>query len=475
MSNEENNSVEALYEMFRDSVLHGRDDNFSEENLIDIFDFAGDNNDDFIRLEVLLKGAAKYPDSDFLNKRKAIFLSGLSNDALRTYFNGNEAYLNDRMWAILRCRAAQPSGKEAEKALREILEMDTDFSEDEEVIQFVSLVRFLQMEDWLIDNLDDVKARAGEMSPTLLFEIARLAESRHQIETGIRLLEQLTMDEPFNLDFWALLAELQSNIEKFDDALTSLDYAKAISPDDGELIALEGYIHLKRNDPEKALSALRQALKIVPDNYPARRNLLEALKLTGNHEEFKLQLKELFADEPSDEMLMMAMLAEYPKRIPDTMAKFYAYNDPDEQTSIKYAGDLCGNGFPESALKFLQWYDENYQLSQGGKFTILELLYLNGKYAVAYDYISNSLKDPVLQPNELPVLGIVASTMLRLGMFRETKQFCDYWIEKLSEQTETPSSMRLIDRGLLSTLNSMAMLLSVNPALTEDQISRVVI
>ncbi len=468
-------SIQAAYDIFRVATLNNEPRDFDEEVLIDIFDYAGDVNDDFVRLEVLTTGARLYPDSNELSKRKAIFLSGISGTALATFVSGKHIYDNDQMWAILKCRAESPTGEDAVKALNAILEIDDTFDDDETILQFVALVRHLQMEDWLIENLASVRAHCSDMVPTLLFEIARLAETKRQVSIGIKLLEELTLTDPFNLDYWGLLAELQCNVGQYQEALVSLDYAKAIAPDDYELPGLEGYILLKTEKPEEAYQCLKLALKRNPDNYSAKRNLLEAAKLTLRNDEYDSLLKEQFRDDPADTSLMLSMAARHPETIAETLGRYYAYNEPDETTAIQHVGELCSNGNQDSALKYLEWYRENYELSQTGGFAILELLYINGKYGLAYDFICNDIKDPTLQPNELPILGIIASTLLRLRMFDNTKRFCNGWINKLKAPKVKNNAFRLINRGLLDTLIDIAALLERTSDPTDAEIDAVVL
>ena len=64
-----------LYERFRHGVMNNDNSEFYDENeLLDIYDFAQDEGDDMVQLYVLLTGARLYPDSDFLDERKAFFL-----------------------------------------------------------------------------------------------------------------------------------------------------------------------------------------------------------------------------------------------------------------------------------------------------------------------------------------------------------------------------------------------------------------
>lgn len=66
-----------LYERFLNGVRDNNNSEFYEEDeLLDIYDYAQDEGDEMVQLYVLLAGARLYPDSDFLDERKAFFPVG---------------------------------------------------------------------------------------------------------------------------------------------------------------------------------------------------------------------------------------------------------------------------------------------------------------------------------------------------------------------------------------------------------------
>ena len=68
-----------LYERFLKGVRDNMNSEFYEEDeLLDIYDYAQDEGDEMVQLYVLLAGARLYPDSDFLDERKAFFLSAIN-------------------------------------------------------------------------------------------------------------------------------------------------------------------------------------------------------------------------------------------------------------------------------------------------------------------------------------------------------------------------------------------------------------
>lgn len=465
-----------LYEQFRRQLSNQSETvYYDEQELVDIFDYAGDVRDDYVRLEVILLGNRLFPDSADLMKRRAVLLSDLSGEALASFVKDNRIAENgDVMWAIFRTRATAPKGEEARNALADIID-NYRLEEDEETIQFVNLVRQLQQEDWLISNLERVK-KSCSYKPTLLYEIARISETPKQMQVSISILEELTMDDPFNTDYWGLLAELQSGSEKYSDALSSLDYAKALSPDDPDLLSLEGYVRLKMSQPAEAFEILSKAIELAPDSYPARRNLLEACKLTEQTDKARQIAAALFAQDPTDSSILLDMLQLYPERTPQILSGFYENNtDEDEATAIERIGQVCIAIGSDVALDYMRWYREHFPVSQTAEFAFLELLYVNKRYDEAKEFILTRFSKLVLEPNEVPIVAIMASTLVRVGDYENALAFCQIWIAKLKQSELKRSAYRLVNRGLIETLHDIESLLRSNPAPTDKQLDDILL
>lgn len=471
----QDDQLETLYERFRDDLTANRDSLYrDEQELVDIFDYAGDVRDDFVRLEVIILGSRLFPDSADLLKRRAILLADLSNDSFSQFMKANKVAETDVMWAIFQCRAYAPKGDEAVKALEGILD-SYRLVEDEETIQFVNLVRELQQEDWMIENVDLIRRRC-DYAPTLLYEIARVAETQSQLKLSIKLLEELTEIDPFNCDYWGLLAELQSATEQFDDSLTSLDYAKALTPDDFELYSLEGYVRLKKGDNDGSIKALQRAIELSPDCYPAMRNLAEAYKQSGMAELAKPIVAKLFEQDPSDAVLLNDMVVQFPEKMAENLSRFYkASGETDEALTMQRIGEICAGGHPAESLAYLRWYRDHFEISQTASFAFLELLYVNGHYEEAYTYIMEHCTKLILEINEIPIVAIIASTLIKLRHFADAREFCKIWIDKLIEPSWGPNAFRLVNRGLLETLKDMVALIENNDNPTDAEIAKVVV
>lgn len=471
-----NNQLEKLYNKFRQELANNDVSiYYDEEDLADIFDYAGDIHDDYVRLEVMLLGNRLFPDSEIMLERRAIWLSYMGNEPLRQFILDHPRTNPSVMWETLRIRANAPYP--ADVAIRELESLLDRFrlEDDESIIQFVSLVRLLEQEEWFSENIDRVRDRC-DYPPTLLFEIARMASNKPQSLEALPLLEDLTELDPFNTDYWGLMAELQSNCEMYEESLASLDYAKALCPDDVELLTIEGFNHLKLNHIDKAIASFKHALDIDPNYFIAKRNLLEAYRISNSNAAERAELvRELFQASPTDTSLLCEMLASFPEEIESTLAHYYANADAEENEAIMHVSELCRSGNDAVALSYLQWYQEAFTLSMQGKMVLIELLYHNGRYQEAYDYLIANLKSPTLSASELPIIAVIVSILLQLHIFDEALHFCEMWLDKLREANIEHNSFHLVNRGLRDILTDVKQLLTISPIPTEEQINRVVL
>ena len=470
---EEINSLETAYKLYRDSLLAGEKLNLDEDDLIDVFDFAGDMSDEFVRLHVILEASHRFPESNGLRLRKAVFLSLLSDEALSDYLNTPEAHKQGQLWAILACRAEMPKGQRADLRLQAIAEMDDDFEEDEAVIQFVALAKHLQRESWLWDNLDYLKKRCAGGLQTLLFEMARLAEGREREQQAIKILEDLTLDHPFYTDYWSLLAELQSNCDLHDDALMSIDYALALAPEDAELYSMKGYILVKAQRYAVAIPVLEKAIKMGASEYSAKRNLIEALRFVDKGSEYRSLLLELQSENPGEQALMLQTICLLGEDIDEVLDRYYDVNGPDTTVLLQHVNELCAENKLPTALRYLEWYKNRFSLPPIPILMLLELYYSAGLYRRAYDLICSELKSFELSGNQLSILCTIASVLIRCGCFEEARDFCERWIDNIDNNVETLAPYKVISRGVSSTLREMVDFLDKNPDPTLEQINQI--
>lgn len=125
--------------------------------------------------------------------------------------------------------------------------------------------------------------------PKLLAELyerlraARSAEAAQPIMTAIEELWRISGSDTVDL----LVARAEHFIEEkdFDLALKILDAAADIAPEDAEVWHQRAVVHLRKQEPERALTDLRRTLNIDPKHYRAMYQLADMLEALGAKKE----------------------------------------------------------------------------------------------------------------------------------------------------------------------------------------------
>lgn len=245
---------------------------YSEDELISIFDFGGDNADDYLRTEALLLGARLYPDSQELLQRRAIFYRGFANHSFDKFIDDNPD-INEPLWEILKLgKTGAPADITAAKLKQYI--HDNRLVSDEEVIQFVQLAADLGLSDWLYENVDLLKSKV-EYLPTLLYELAAAAEIDKRYDLEAEMLEQLTEVDPYCADYWRLLAKIQQQLGNTDEAINSIELALAINPDSVDALAVK--LSLTDTASDDFESTARKIIDLQPDDPDTINTLVAAV------------------------------------------------------------------------------------------------------------------------------------------------------------------------------------------------------
>ena len=240
---------------------------YSEEELLEIFDTAGDMSNDYIQLEALMLGARLYPDSVALTERRAIFLLGFESDAFETFMALHQD-LETPIMELLRMRAFASLNTGNDKDV-DMVNVITDFlnrhqlDSDELVIQFVHTVEELGLHQWLKDNYDAILQKV-DYKPVFYYEVGSIC-TEADVDMGLRALEALTEAEPYSSEYWTMLTAAYLAAERYDDAATAIEYALAINPKD--LPALEKKIEVvEKIAPDKVIDVIEQIISIDPSN-----------------------------------------------------------------------------------------------------------------------------------------------------------------------------------------------------------------
>ncbi len=260
-----------LCRRFRQSLAKPISERFyDEDELVELFDYAGDLNDDYLRMEVLLCGARFYPDSEPLRLRRAIFYNGFESDAEQKFFQDNSG--SGPLWDILRLRYTDLAGEQLVKALDDLLSTYPEF-DDEEIIQLVNVASQLGQLDWVLSRIDAIRAHTT-FPLTLHYEVAVVAEEAGRYDKAVEMLELLTDEDPSNAEQWYMLAQDYDRLERTEDALNAVEFALALLPRHKQMQAFRASLFLKL---ERSLDLAVRELQEIRKEYPDDPELLELL------------------------------------------------------------------------------------------------------------------------------------------------------------------------------------------------------
>jgi len=231
---DESNERRDLYEEFETEVVkNGNTEAFFDENdLVEIFDYASDYDNYIVKMEVLLYGAVHYPKSEALATRRAWLYYSFGDVEATSDLNnrvGSGGVLNRLLDLRARNAGLAMSREKLEETFMDIIS-GTDNFEDEEIIQLTDYAMEVGLSEWLAKNKQLIQSKCS-YPQTFLYEFADRAEESEDLATAAVLFEELTMLEPFTLDFWLRLATVQLNRDDYENALSSAEYALAIDPD----------------------------------------------------------------------------------------------------------------------------------------------------------------------------------------------------------------------------------------------------
>jgi tetratricopeptide (TPR) repeat protein len=226
----------------------GADSWFDEDELLTIFDYAGDIGNDYLRTEALLWGARYFPESKALLERRGVLYSDvLGNEAVLSFTN-DIADKGTLITNLLKYRADGMTKETAGKTLDEIVADKSRMLDDEEMIQLVNFAFETNNSDWLYENLDNLRKKTTFL-PTLLFEVAALSFESGDFERTTPLLEELVGESPYSVEYWDMLTKSYFASDKKKEGFEALEMCLAIDPEflpalqiKAHTLALEGKI-----------------------------------------------------------------------------------------------------------------------------------------------------------------------------------------------------------------------------------------
>ncbi len=213
---------------------------FSHDDIVEIFDYAGDLNDDYVRIEALIYAARYFPESKDMEQRRLIFYSDTYPLAAKEFIQDHggdepDRPLFQRLIAIKEKYCDDDNRDNAIVAFERILAEKPKMN-DEETIRFVNAVNDCDCLDWLEQNLEHIATYSGNKA-CLLYELAMFLLDQVEYARALPIIEKLVSEKPFVLSYWELLLESQVNSQADDAEINdTIETILAIDPENEQAL-----------------------------------------------------------------------------------------------------------------------------------------------------------------------------------------------------------------------------------------------
>ncbi len=413
---------------FRESICRPMDQRFfDEDELLEIFDYAGDVNDDYLRLEALLCAAHFFPNSEEFRERKAVYYSQCGEDLRDRYLDDNTD-ARGMIWDLLRLHRSideSVSVKDTFAEIDKIVDRYDDFT-DEEIIQLIDLVSVFGNVRWIKDNLPKLRVKAGYLN-ILLFEIAVMADLNNEAEFSVSMLEELTELEPYNAYYWMMLAKEYTEVDRLDDAQSAIDYSLAINPDDPQASLIKARLLYATDENDSGIvSLLERLIKHDESNIEAVKFLAAVYNSRNRQLDAERTLRNFMARHPQEVLNIVPDLVMYlPPDTDKLLDQFYVCNDDNSKLLwITWSQQLLSIGMSDLSNKVIEAYERNSG-SRVDTIATIEKLFKDERYGEALVALGGYLEDKDNIAGELPSLAIIhLISMLKLGEYEKACSFC---------------------------------------------------
>lgn len=413
---ENNDDRQDLYAEFESEVVkHGNQEAFFDENdLIEIFDYASDLDNSIVKMEVLIYGAIHYPKSEPLATRRAWFYSSFGDFETATEINNrvtNGGVLNQ----VLDLRVSLPADSpEIEPRLEQII-ADTDDFDDEGIIQLVDFCMESGKEEWLTKNKERIQSKCS-YPQTFLYEYADRCEEQGNLKQAANMFEELTMLEPFTLDFWQRLATVQINMEDYESALSSADYALAIDPSAIMAARIKGAaLYRLERDMKTVADLYTKVLKSPEAEDSDASTLAAALVELNRHDEAIALLKEYIPTHYNPRTAInVLMVLDLPAALP-YLESVIRDTVMTENEVLDWAKEHVDREQYMAASTILLVYQQLHGFLLGFEFA-LEVCYYAGRYHDIIDLYENHVYRELIDSPIPSITYPYVMSLVRLGM-----------------------------------------------------------
>lgn len=264
MDHDPADEMSALYRSFCQAVSDGNGlDDFSKDDLIDIYDFTRSIPDDYIANEAIAVGLRRYPGSKDILKRKGLFFHDLGQDNVcEIILLGLPERAFTRSMAAMKNEIVVMGN---DPMFKEALEIYTPGSvEDGDLLYMVDIFDAIDRLDIISENADAL-SRISQYPSTIFQELYVLLYEKGEFEKARYFGHRLTEVDPFNLSAWIELAYLY--LTQFSDpesAIECSEYALAIDPADIGAKMIRALSVYEKN-PDETKRIVREVLQQNPD------------------------------------------------------------------------------------------------------------------------------------------------------------------------------------------------------------------
>lgn len=340
---------------------------FDVEELLDIFDFAGDYGMDYLRAEALFWGASHYPGNRELLERRAVFYSDVLGPAAINNFNADHEADSTLLSRILDARANIHGHEEALKFIQQTVSENSNI-EDEEIIQLVNFAADTDNLEWLAENIEAVYASLA-FRPAFLYELSAAAMEQEKYSLALRPLDDLVTEMPYNAEYWSLISTAQLRLGDMQAANDAAEMALAIDPKYPDALASKARYLQQKED----LKELQDMVRDNPDSQPILESYLEvAYSRAFTNKRVRAHLTKV----------VINAVARFPESLPlQTAFVVFSPPGPEREAYLDQLWCLGGESrqqLPQKVQLWTNWARSvYYQSSPQGTNAILNTIYRN--------------------------------------------------------------------------------------------------
>lgn len=423
---------EQLVSRFRQAIKGELPDAwFDEDDLLDIFDFAGDNGDDYVRAEVLMWGARYFPDSDRLRERRGVFYADVLTDDAVQNFAADASNPDSLLTRILALRSERLSREDARDKIFEILTENTNI-DDEETIQLVTLADETSNLNWLVDNIEFALSRVG-YKPALLYEIAAFARDNDDYDTAIDVLKRLVDEMPYNAEYWNLLASAYEYRDDMAAADEAYDMALAIDPENAEAISAKALHYSNTRQFDK----LYKLYTDNPDNEDVSRSFVQAMCYAKSPEAPDFLYKHVQKFGVKEDVINLCVM-QFPEHVQQLAEQYFNEHCTDNNLNdvrlwTQWAESLASTGALQGSIAMMEvlmkHQSEITTFMAQSICVLIGLYYETKQWHKVLDTITRySLPDAY---QNLPTSYMIAVSLIKTGMIPTARETLETILKRL--------------------------------------------